>query len=271
MNLIVYKITNKTNQKSYIGITTRALSQRWAEHCGASRKGSNKAIHKAIRKYGPENFLIESIDNSSKTLEELYQKEKEYIKQYNTFQSHQGYNCTDGGDYFIMTSEERLKRSKRLLGHKLSDETKRRISETKKQNPRIITDEYRQKISRTSTGRVFSAESIEKRAQKLRGQTRTKEQKQKMGAQNIGRKLTEDHKRKISQSGKNKTNKPFIMFKDDQNLGVFNNIRHFCTQYDLNDVSTSKILRGLIPSAKGYSGYRIDKNSNIYHASKINS
>lgn len=270
MNLIVYKITNKTNGKCYIGITTCGLSQRWAKHCSTARCSGKKVFHRAIRKYGAENFIVESIDNTAKSLEELYSKEKEYIKQYNTFDSHQGYNCTDGGELFIMTSEERLKRSKRMLGRKLSEETKRKISETKKLNPTIITDEYRKKISETSKGRIFSPESIEKRAQKLRGQKRTDEQKHKMGLKNIGRILSLERKKQISESLIGKRNKPFTMFKNDQNLGIFENIKEFCSKYDLNDVSTSKILRGLITSAKGYTGHRIDKNSEIYKSKVIN-
>ena len=258
MNLIIYKITNKINQKSYIGLTTRSLRQRWSEHCSAARKGSQKVIHKAIQKYGSDNFSVDVIDCSSKTLEELFQKEKDYIKIYESFNTGKGYNCTDGGDFFVMSSEERLKRSKRLLGRRLSEDVKRKISETKRKYPTIITDEYRAKISKASTGRVFSPESIEKRVQKLRGQKRNDEQKRKMGIKNIGRKLTEEHKKKISESGKNKTNKPFTMFKNGQNLGIFQNIKEFCSKYDLNEVSTSKILRKLILTAKGYSGYRLD-------------
>lgn len=259
MNYIVYKITNTINQKIYIGITTRSLSQRWAEHCKEARSNSQKAIHRAIRKYHVENFQKEIIDNSSQSLEELFLKEKGYIEQYNSFNNPQGYNCTSGGDFFQMTSEERLKRAQRMLGCKHTEETKLKISQTKKLYPTIITDEYRQKISQSSKGRIFTPESIEKRAKKLRGQKRTPEQKQKMGFKNIGRILTKEHRQKISQNNIGKGNKPFKMFLEGVDLGIFKNIDEFCSRYNLNAVSTSKILRKLITSAKGYSGYRIDE------------
>ena len=123
-----------------------------------------------------DNFLVEMIDDSARSLEDLYQKEKYYIEHYNTFNSNIGYNCTDGGKRFAMSNKERLKRSQSMLGRKLSEETKRKISITKLKHPTIITDEYRSKISKSSTGRVFSKESIEKRADKLRGQKRTIQQ-----------------------------------------------------------------------------------------------
>ena len=263
MNLIVYKITNKINQKCYIGITTRALSQRWAEHCSASRRNSKKAIHRAINKYGQNNFNVEIIDTAT-SLEELYAKEQQLIKQYESFNTHKGYNCTSGGEFFVMTPEERLKRSKRMLGIKHSEITKKRISETKKNYPFIITDEYREKQRIASTGRKHSPESIEKTASKNRGKKRTIEQRAKFGIKNTGKKHSEEHKAKISKSLVGTHNKPFTMFKTGICLGVFDNIKQFCDQYDLNEVSTSKILRKLIIEAKEYSGYRLDniKKSN---------
>lgn len=100
----VYKITNKINNKSYIGITTRGLENRWKEHLSvANNKNSkdyNALFKKAIRKYGESNFLIELLENCN-SIEEMKQKEIFYIKKYNSYafsSNGWGYNSTLGGD-----------------------------------------------------------------------------------------------------------------------------------------------------------------------------
>lgn len=90
MPFIVYAITNLTNEKQYIGITTRSIKKRFSEHCKA-----NSGIGNAIRKYGANNFTIVQID-IAKSWEELCEKEIHYISKYDTYKN--GYNQTLGGD-----------------------------------------------------------------------------------------------------------------------------------------------------------------------------
>lgn len=89
---IVYKITNLINGKSYVGITTRTLKQRFKEHCNA-----DSGIGRAIRKYGKENFKKEIIDYADDN-EELLELEIEHIKKYDSYKN--GYNNTLGGEGF---------------------------------------------------------------------------------------------------------------------------------------------------------------------------
>ena len=61
----IYKITNKINQKSYIGETTTTLKKRWHDHIRESFSeghGYNYHLHCAIRKYGLDNFVFEEIE-----------------------------------------------------------------------------------------------------------------------------------------------------------------------------------------------------------------
>lgn len=99
----IYKIENIINHKIYIGLTTRDINLRWKEHINISfseRYGCDYAIHAAIRKYGPENFNINIIDEAD-NLAELRQKEIYYIGYYHSYtldpQSN-GYNMTLGGE-----------------------------------------------------------------------------------------------------------------------------------------------------------------------------
>lgn len=96
--LIVYKYTNLINGKTYIGITTKKLSARHREHINKINDGTH--FHNALLKYGISNFKLEVIDHA-KTIEELKEKEKQWIKKLNSFtyqDKSNGYNCTLGGD-----------------------------------------------------------------------------------------------------------------------------------------------------------------------------
>lgn len=86
----VYCIENTLNGKRYIGITTRTIKERFAEHCKAK-----SYIGKAIRKYGVENFKLYELAVAN-SREELCNLEVYYIEKYNTFKN--GYNQTIGGD-----------------------------------------------------------------------------------------------------------------------------------------------------------------------------
>lgn len=102
---IVYKITNQINNKSYIGITTRSLKQRWNEHLreafNPNADGYNTVFKKALRKYDVDSWVKEIIDTSATNLAELKEQEQYWIKFYNTYafsKNSQGYNSTLGGD-----------------------------------------------------------------------------------------------------------------------------------------------------------------------------
>lgn len=57
----IYKITCLLTGKLYIGQTLRTIEKRWKRHIRDSKKGSDHKFHRAIRKYGEENFLVEEL------------------------------------------------------------------------------------------------------------------------------------------------------------------------------------------------------------------
>lgn len=89
---IVYKHTNKTSGKSYIGVTSRSMNERWNEHC---RKASNLKTHfsNAILLYGEDDWEHSVIFKGNES--ECYEKEYELIKSLNTISN--GYNLHEGG------------------------------------------------------------------------------------------------------------------------------------------------------------------------------
>lgn len=122
-----YLITNKINNKGYVGITTRSLSRRWYEHRFVENS-CGQLLGKAIKKYGEENFEIKPIA-SAKTLENLKSIEKDLIAQFKTKVPF-GYNLTDGGDGVFGYKHDpvlvkRLADAKR--GTKASEETKEKM------------------------------------------------------------------------------------------------------------------------------------------------
>lgn len=91
MKGIIYKITNKVNNKSYIGQTRYTLEFRWRQH---QHKKDNTYFHNAIHKYGIENFELEVLEECE--YKNLNSREIFYIAKYDTFKN--GYNLTIGGD-----------------------------------------------------------------------------------------------------------------------------------------------------------------------------
>lgn len=95
----IYMITNKINGKKYIGYTSKENPyHRYIEHVSAA-KGKNyqkQNIHKAIRKYGAENFEFSIIyQNECKDL--VFKKmEHQLIIEHNTLGPY-GYNMARGG------------------------------------------------------------------------------------------------------------------------------------------------------------------------------
>lgn len=74
----IYKITNLINDEFYIGQTISSLEHRFSQHKTYARNGGETIFARAIRKYGEENFIIESLEICEEI--ELDEKETFYIK-----------------------------------------------------------------------------------------------------------------------------------------------------------------------------------------------
>jgi group I intron endonuclease len=97
MNNQVYLITNLVNNKKYIGITNQGFKVRWKHHCYEAKSGSTFHLHRAMIKYGFDQFYIE-VMCECETYERLKELEKIYIEKYNSYNRDFGYNLTKGGD-----------------------------------------------------------------------------------------------------------------------------------------------------------------------------
>ena len=128
---IVYKVTNQRTEEAYIGITTRSIEERKADHIKKANKGTGGHFQEAIVTYGADAFRWEQIDTATSS-NELAEKEKKYILQYDSKEN--GYNSDSGGGFNkvvyqfdlegnLIASFDGLKEIQLTLGH-----DKRRVS-----------------------------------------------------------------------------------------------------------------------------------------------
>lgn len=184
--LSVYLITNKINNKKYVGITAKTLEERFAGHINTAYNRHDeryRPIHWAIRKYGKENFTIELLDNTSTTHEELYQKEKEFIIKYDTFGKN-GYNVTHGGEG--------------THGYKFRESSKMAIRNSLNEHYRFHP-ETKEKISNSLKGRKLPQQQIDQLKIILKGNQRAK---------GMTYKHTDEARKKISEYQRNKPSLP---------------------------------------------------------------
>jgi hypothetical protein len=93
---LVYKVTNLETGEAYIGATTRSIEDRKSDHIQKANKGVGGYFQEAIGTYGPDSFSWEQIDTANNS-NELAEKEKQYILQYNS--KDKGYNADSGGGF----------------------------------------------------------------------------------------------------------------------------------------------------------------------------
>lgn len=160
----IYKISFKDSLKGYVGQTIKEPNDRLNEHIKSANRGSELAIHRAIRKHGVENIVFEIIEllplysDLEKQEFILDNKEIYYIDFFGTFGKN-GYNLTKGGEGSLgreVSNYTRRLMSEKVKGRIVSDETKNKISvsqlERYKNNPR--SKETSNKLSKANKGKV---------------------------------------------------------------------------------------------------------------------
>lgn len=123
----IYKIQNKINNKIYIGQSID-VNRRWQAHKRIYNDivsdQYNKPLYRAFRKYGIENFIFSILEECK--VSELNDKEKYWIKYYDSINPLKGYNLTEGGDspYYRKLSLEKVQkiREELLYSNKTQEE-----------------------------------------------------------------------------------------------------------------------------------------------------
>lgn len=221
----IYIITNKINQKKYIGLSNN-IKRRFSEH-KSSLKNANKnnVLYKAFKKYGLENFnfkILELVEN----IDELASREVFWIKKIKP-----EYNMNKGG--------------LGNLGHVVSEDVrnKLKISATNQWNNKSKKDKNKI-ISNNLKGRS-------------KGYRHSLETKIKLRNVNLGKKLTNQTKDKISKANKksligNKNgNKKIIGYKENFKI-EFDSLISASKYLECHPSNISKVLKGTQKTCKGF-------------------
>jgi group I intron endonuclease len=148
----IYKITNKIDNKIYVGQTIQDVEARWKDHL---KKGSNcRYLKSAINKYGLDNFEFKLVcitfDN------QLDNMEIKYIEQYNSLVPN-GYNLRLGGNSGRHNAE-----TKQKISETLKNRYKNGLIPPRSQLGIPHSEITKKKISESLKGHKLSQESINK-------------------------------------------------------------------------------------------------------------
>lgn len=165
--------------QGYVGVTSRELQDRLAEHEKVARlqcKGFS-ILHRAINSYGLENLVSEIVliceEEYAYTIEEKLRPDLKI-----------GWNLAKGGDKppsklgFSHSEESKIKISAIWKGRKRTPESVAQSCESRKGFKH--SEETKERLRESSTGRKQSPETINKRLEKVRGQLRTEDQRSRM-------------------------------------------------------------------------------------------
>jgi group I intron endonuclease len=149
----IYTITNKTDNKTYVGQTVRELDTRWKDHL---KKRSNcRYLKSAINKYGVENFVFKLVCITFDNM--LDDMEIQYIEKYNCLVPN-GYNLRLGGNSGTHNAE-----TKQKISESLKLRYKNGLTPPRNQLGKPHDETTKKKISESNKGRKISQESINKR------------------------------------------------------------------------------------------------------------
>ena len=157
----IYKITNKVNNKVYIG-----LHKYNNPEIDPKYKGSGIVLQEAYKKYGEDNFSITYIC-SAETRSKLDELEKFYIQKYRDELGQENvYNIANGGqggDIYTMTLKTRRKSGDALRGRKRDPEVIKRCAQSRVGY--VVSEETRQKQRLSNIGQKRSAEALKHMSQ----------------------------------------------------------------------------------------------------------
>lgn len=235
----IYKITHNESGKVYVGQTTRTSEQRWRGHQDDARYNRNPGSHfcNALLKYGFTAFSVEVIEQIPDEL--LNQREVYWISFYDSTDPLKGFNITEGGN-----------RPPSQKNRKRSEETKRRISESKKGKKLNISKEDLElraiKISEKKKGIRFSEEH--------------KQALSKAWKSRPPRKPEQTEKVKKSSTGKINIKKYQLISPDGVIYTTDRGLTQFCIEHALYRTGMSRVATGKKPDWHGWRIYKGEEN-----------
>lgn len=137
----IYSIKNLINKKVYIGQTLNSFYKRFLLHQWKLKNNchDNKYLQNSYNKYKDENFIFSVVEFfDEKDVEKINEREKYWINYYRELKL--SYNLQDGGQdrnfnrFISLESRKKIGEinRERMIGTKLSSETKNKMSTTRK-------------------------------------------------------------------------------------------------------------------------------------------
>lgn len=246
----IYITTNKVNGKKYIGQKNYDIHGKWKNYLG-----SGKALLKAIRLYGKDNFEREKIAIAYSP-DELNELENHYIKKHNAVNDKSYYNIVEGGG--TVAGLKHSEHTKKILSAKFSGKNnyfygKRYIGKSNPFYGKQHSEESRAKMSESHIGEIpwnkgesgiYSDETLKR-----------------MSVAKKGIPLSEEHKRniKLSQSGENHP-----MFGKKHTEEAKEKMR----QKALGKKATAETRAKMSESQKGDKNHNYGKTGGKWHGAK---
>lgn len=211
----IYLVTNKINGHQYVGQSVD-IKRRWMEHKCPSNIANNRTINKAYRKYGFENFVYEVLEECLES--ELDEREIYWIEKLQPI-----YNMNKGGVG--------------NKGHHHSEDVKQILSIKSREQWERLSDRGKQeRITHNLKG-------------PKKGHPVSLETREKLRNSQIGKKMSEETKRKISKANKGKNDnkshyKTIIGIDDKQGIFcVFFSVRFASEYYGIDSSSITGVLK----------------------------
>lgn len=148
----VYKHTSPSG-KIYIGITSNPPQKRWYYGNGYR---SNEYFYRAIKKYKWKNFKHEIL-YSGLNKSNACELEALLIEKYRSANPKFGYNETYGGEHNFHTAETKRKIAEKQTGHKVSPETRAKLSELAKNRIGEKSSRYGKPCSEETKERIMKS------------------------------------------------------------------------------------------------------------------
>lgn len=185
---IIYLVTNTINDKTYVGQTTKTAEKRWKQHIQHTRSVGQhfSLLHEAIRKYGDDKFTCQTL-MGCESQNELNHWERILTQTFSALAPN-GYSLIAGNG-----------------AGKVSDETRKKLSMIHR--GRSKPPGFAEMVSRRMKGRIVSEDT---RA-KLRARVFRPEELERLKTLNIGRKHTEEWKKKHSDRMRNRVMSPQVL------------------------------------------------------------
>lgn len=201
----IYLILNTKSKKLYLG-QAQNLRKRWNEHKRKLNAGihTNSHLQAAWNKYGADAFEFKVLEYCD--IDRLSEREQHFLDTYipkgNCYNIAQDASAPMRGIRHSTSTRKKMSAlhigiNNAFFGKSHSAESRQRMSAAAKYRP-SISDDTRQKLSQTSTGRTHSEETRQKLSEIAQGRVFSEETRRKMSESKS--KMSEETRQKISEA-----------------------------------------------------------------------